>query len=140
MDVILSDYGLALAGVMVLVIISLVQAGHAAIAKGKAGLPPGATPPADFNDRAFRLDRAHMNSLEMLAPIVATVFGAIVVGIGATLLAAYVWLGVAARLVAWVFHAMEGQKAIQGPRSMAYVFIVATTFLLAATVLVKGVL
>ncbi|WP_352929717.1 MAPEG family protein [Mesorhizobium sp. M1088] len=55
--------------------------------------------PADDDNRLYRIDPVHMNSVEALAPPIAPAVLAMTVGVGAPTLATLVWAHLAIRLL-----------------------------------------
>jgi uncharacterized MAPEG superfamily protein len=69
-----AEYGHAIVAVLIYALLALVLNAATGIKKGALNLAPGDTHSADFDNAAYRLDRAYMNTIEMLAffaPIVA---------------------------------------------------------------------
>ena len=78
--------------------------------------------PADDSNLLYRIDRAHMNSVEALAPFVVPAVLAMLVGVGPTTLAVLVWLHVAIRLIHSATYLRGGNAAKGGSvRTILYV-------------------
>lgn len=115
-------YTLSIIGVLTLCLLSIVLAMYSGASKGRAGAPSGPVVPADDDNLLYRIDRAHMNSVEALAPFVVPAVLAMVVGVGPTTLAVLVWGHVAIRLVHLVTYLRGGNAAKGGSvRTILYV-------------------
>jgi uncharacterized MAPEG superfamily protein len=78
--------------------------------------------PADDDNRLYRIDRAHMNSVEALAPFVVPAVLAMMVGVVPTTLAVLVWVYIAIRLVHLTVYLRGGNAAKGGSvRTILYV-------------------
>jgi len=78
--------------------------------------------PADDTNLLYRIDRAHMNSVEALAPFVVPAVLAMLVGVGPTTLAVLVWVHVAIRLIHSAIYLRGGNAAKGGSvRTILYV-------------------
>lgn len=128
-------YGVSLAGLAVLTIMTLIMAPLAAMKKAKAGLLPGQEPPADFNSAAYRWDRIHANSVEALVTMSVATFLAIFAGISVWVVAVLVWVHVAARVGFWGVYAVNVGKPAGGLRSILFVVGRAMTLILAIAAL-----
>jgi uncharacterized MAPEG superfamily protein len=115
-------YTLSIIGVLALCFLSILLAVHSGSSKGRAGALSGPVLPADDDNRLYRIDRAHMNSVEALAPFVVPATVAMMVGVGPTTLAVLVWTYVAIRLVHVVIYLRGGNAAKGGSvRTILYV-------------------
>ena len=133
----LAQYGGALAGLMVLVLMQMAFSPLTGLAKGKAGIAPGAEPAADYASPTYRMHRLYANSAENLAPIAVAVFAAMAAGVSATFVGLMVWLHVAARIAYAVVLFQGIGKPHSGLRSICYVLGWLAVVVLAATVLMK---
>jgi hypothetical protein len=70
--------------VLALCLLSIILAIYSGSSKGRAGALCGPVLPADDDNRLYRIDRAHMNSVEALAPVVVPAVLAMMVGVGPT--------------------------------------------------------
>jgi hypothetical protein len=66
-------YTLSIIGVLALCLLSVLLAIYSGSSKGRAGALSGPVLPTDDNNLLYRIDRAHMNSVEALAPFVVPV-------------------------------------------------------------------
>lgn len=69
-----AEYGHAIIAVLIYALLAQVLNAATGIKKGSLNMAPGENYAPDFNNPAYRLDRAYMNTIEMLAffaPIVA---------------------------------------------------------------------
>ena len=128
-------YTLSIVGVLTLCLLSVLLAIYSGSSKGFAGVLSGPIIPADDDNPLYRIDRAHMNSVEALAPFVVPALLAMMVGVGPTTLAVLVWVHVALRLVHLAVY-LRGGKAAKGGsvRTILYVSgALATLVLIAVT-------
>jgi uncharacterized MAPEG superfamily protein len=115
-------YALSIIGVLALCLLSLLLAVYSGSSKGRAGALSGPVLPADDDRLLYRIDRAHMNSVEALAPFVVPAVLAMIVGVGTTTLAFLVWVHVAIRLIHLVVYLRGGNAAKGGNvRTILYV-------------------
>jgi uncharacterized MAPEG superfamily protein len=116
------DYAAAIIGLLALCLVSLLLAVFSGASKGRAGLLAGPVADARDDNRLYRIDRVHMNSVEALAPFAVPVVLAMLVGVDATLLAGLVWTHVALRLVHLAIYLRGGKPATGGSlRTILYV-------------------
>lgn len=115
-------YALSIVGVLALCLLSVLLAIHSGYSKGRAGALSGPVLPADDNNRLYRIDRAHMNSVEALAPFALPATLAMMVGVRPATLAVLVWVHVAIRLTHVVIYLRGGSAAKGGSvRTVLYV-------------------
>jgi uncharacterized MAPEG superfamily protein len=118
----LEAYTLSIVGVLALCLLSILLAIHSGSSKGRAGALSGPVLPADDRNLLYRIDRAHMNSVEALAPFVVPAVLAMLVGVGPTTLAVLVWVHVAIRLIHSAIYLRGGNAAKGGSvRTILYV-------------------
>lgn len=92
------------------------------MSKGKAGLLAGPVMDARDDNQLYRIDRVHMNSVEALAPFAVSAVVAMLIGVGAELLAVMVWLHFAIRFAHLVIYLRGGNAAKGGSvRTVLYV-------------------
>jgi len=70
-------YGHAITAIVIYAMVAQVLNALTGIAKGSNDMVPGAPYIADYTDKNYRLDRAYMNSVEMLVFTGALIFSAI---------------------------------------------------------------
>jgi uncharacterized MAPEG superfamily protein len=115
-------YAPSIVGVLALCLLSILLAIHSGSSKGRAGALSGPVLPADDRNLLYRIDRAHLNSVEALAPFIAPAVLAMWVGVGPTTLAVLVWLHVAIRLIHSAIYLRGGNAAKGGSvRTILYV-------------------
>jgi uncharacterized MAPEG superfamily protein len=115
-------YAPSIVGVLALCLLSILLAIHSGSSKGRAGALSGPVLPADDRNLLYRIDRAHMNSVEALAPFVVPAVLAMLVGVGPTTLAVLVWVHVAIRLIHSAIYLRGGNAAKGGGvRTILYV-------------------
>ena len=115
-------YALSIVGVLALCVLSILLAIHSGSSKERAGALSGPVLPADDRNLLYRIDRAHMNSVEALAPFVVPAVLAMLVGVGPTTLAVLVWVHVAIRLIHSALYLRGGNAAKGGSvRTILYV-------------------
>lgn len=130
-------YTLSIIGMLVLCLLSIVLAVYSGSSKGRAGALSGPVLPADDDNLLYRIDRAHMNSVEALAPFVVPAVLAMMVGVGPITLAVLVWLYAAIRLVHLAVY-LRGGKAAKGG-SMRTVLYVAGALVTVVLIVVTAV-
>ena len=128
-------YWLSILGMLALCFLSVALAILSGSSKGFAGALSGPVVPADDNNRLYRIDRVHMNSVEALAPFAVPAVLAMMVGVGRVALAALVWAHLAIRLVHLVVYLRGGNAAKGGSvRTILYVSgALVTTILILVT-------
>jgi len=115
-------YSASIVGVLLLCLISLLLASYSGMSKGAAGALSGPVLDARDENKLYRIDRVHMNSVEALAPFVVPAVVAMMVGVGPTTLAVLVWLHVGLRLAHLVVYLRGGNAAKGGNvRTVLYV-------------------
>lgn len=115
-------YTLSIIGVLALCLLSILLAIYSGSSKGRAGALSGPVLPADDDNQLYRIDRAHMNSVEALAPFVVPAVLAMMVGVGPATLAVLVWAYTAIRLVHLAVYLRGGNAAKGGSvRTILYV-------------------
>lgn len=118
----METYSLSIIGVLVLCLMSLGLAIYSGASKGRAGLLSGPVEDARDENPLYRVDRVHMNSVEALGPFAISAVLAMLVGVGATLLASLVWLHVVIRFVHMIVYLRGGEPAKGGKlRTILYV-------------------
>ncbi len=120
----MEPHSASIIGLLVLCLIPAVLGGAAGPVKGKAGRIGG--PVSDPGDENFiyRLDRAHMNGVENLAPFAVAAVLAMMVGLGAVYLAVLVWAQVVLRLSYSVVY-LRGGAAAKGGNLRTVLFVLA---------------
>lgn len=115
-------YTVSIIGVLALCLLSILLAVYSGSSKGRAGALSGPVLPADDDNRLYRIDRAHMNSVEALAAFIVPAVLAMMVGIGPTTLTVLVWSYVAIRLAHLSVYLRGGNAAKGGSvRTILYV-------------------
>lgn len=118
----MAAYTLSIIGVLALCFLSILLAVYSGSSKGRAGALSGPVLPADDDNRLYRIDRTHMNSVEALAPFVVPAVLGMMVGVGPTTLAVLVWVYIAIRLVHLAVYLRGGNAAKGGSvRTILYV-------------------
>lgn len=115
-------YTVSIVGVLALCLLSILLAIYSGVSKGRAGLLSGPVVPADDDSALYRIDRAHMNSVEALAPVVVPAVLAMLVRVGPTTLAVLIWGHLAIRLAHLLVYLRGGRAAKGGSvRTILYV-------------------
>lgn len=132
----LAQYAMSIVGVLALCLISLLLAVYSGRSKGAARALSGPVLDARDDNKLYRIDRAHMNSVAALTPFAVSAVIAMLVEVTPTLLAGLVWLHLAIRLV-HLFVYLRGGEAAKGGnlRTVLYVSSALVTMLL---ILVTG--
>ncbi|MDP5215633.1 MAPEG family protein [Ruegeria sp. 2205SS24-7] len=114
-------YSHAIASLVIFTLIILVMSPFTALAKQAKGLAPGATPEQDYDDRAYRMNRAYLNCTETLPAFLTVVVAAILTGASPFWVNLLASLALVARILMLVIHV----QGLGGPnmslRSFAYV-------------------
>lgn len=132
----MAAYTFSIVGVLALCLTSIVLAINSGYSKGRAGVLSGPVHPADDENPLYRIDRAHLNSVEALAPFVVPALLAMMVGVGPALLATLVWLYVLIRLAHVAIYLRGGNAAKGG--SVRTVLYVAGTVVTVILIIVTG--
>ncbi len=107
-------YWLSILGILALCLVSILLAIYSGVSKGRAGALAGPVVPANEDDRLYRIDRAHLNSVEALAVFVVPAILAMQVGVGPDLLATLVLLHLAIRVAHAAIYLRGGPAARGG--------------------------
>lgn len=130
-------YAFSIIGILALCLLSILLAIYSGSSKGRAGALSGPVLPADDDSLLYRIDRAHMNSVEALAPFVVPAVLAMVVGVRPTTLAALVWTYAAIRLIHLAVYLRGGNVAKGG--SLRTILYVAGALVTVILIVVTGV-
>ncbi len=133
-----ADYGHAVASVVVFTLVVLFMSPFTALAKQGKGLAPGATPDQDYNDKAYRLNRAYLNGTETLPAYLAVTAAAILMGVSPFWVNLLASIALVARLVMLVVHLRGIGKPSAGLRSVFYVVAWACMFVMGLMALVAA--
>ncbi|MGN6768969.1 MAG: MAPEG family protein [Rhizobiaceae bacterium] len=115
-------YTISIIGVLALCLLSILLAVNSGVSKGRAGALSGPVLPANDDNRLYRIDRAHMNSVEALAPFVVPAVLAMMVGVAPVMLAVLVWVYTLIRLAHLAVYLRGGNAAKGGSvRTILYV-------------------
>ncbi|CUJ86973.1 MAPEG family protein [Ruegeria denitrificans] len=117
----LSEYGHAVASVVIFTLIILLLAPFSALAKNAKGLAPGATPDQDYADKAYRLNRAYLNGTETLPAYLTVIVAAILMAVSPFWVNLLASVALLARLAMLVVHIRGIGKPATGLRSVLYV-------------------
>jgi len=136
----MAAYSSSVVGVLVLCLVSILLAIHSGSSKGRAGALSGPVLPADDENKLYRIDRVHMNTVEALPPFVVPAVLAMMVGVRPSTLATLVWIYIAIRLIHVVVY-LRGGKAARGGsiRTILYVSGAIVTVILIATTTVAAI-
>lgn len=77
----MQDYAIALIALAVYAVATQTVGAVSAVRKDSLGMPPGASHAPDYADPAYRLDRAHLNAVEILACFAPVVVAAVLIGV-----------------------------------------------------------
>ena len=118
----MDTYWLSILGMLALCLLSVLLAVYSGSSKGFAGVLSGPVVPADDANLLYRIDRAHMNSVEALAPFVVPATLAMLVGVSPATLAILVWAHLAIRGLHLAIYLRGGNAAKGGSvRTLLYV-------------------
>ncbi|KQX35734.1 MAPEG family protein [Devosia sp. Root436] len=127
----MEKYVLSTVGLLVLCLVSLVLAVYSGRSKGAAGALAGPVLDARDDNRLYRIDRVHMNSVEALTPFAIPTVLAMLLGVEPMLLAALVWLHLALRFIHLSVYLRGGEAARGGKlRTVLYVSSALVTLVL----------
>ena len=127
----MAGYSASIVGVLALCLLSLLLALYSGRSKGAAGALSGPVLDARDDNRLYRIDRVHMNSVEALTPFVASAIIAMLVGMAPAFLATLVWLHLGIRLVHLAVYLRGGEPAKGGHlRTVLYVSSALVTLVL----------
>lgn len=115
-----AEYGHALTALAGLAAVQLVLGPVSAVRKTRAGLAPGAEPPADYADPAYRWHRAHGNLAESMGPFVAATVAAMLAGAPAFWVNVFASLFLLVRLALVAVHVAGVGKPDMSVRSFTY--------------------
>jgi len=132
----LEQYATSIVGVLALCLLSLVLAVYSGRSKGAAGALSGPVLDARDDNKLYRIDRAHMNSVEALAPFAVPAVIAMLVGVEPMLLAGLVWLHVAIRFIHLAVYLRGGEAAKGG--NLRTVLYVSSALVTAVLIVVAG--
>lgn len=136
----MAAYSLSIVGVLVLCLLSILLAVYSGSSKGRAGALSGPVLPLDDDNLLYRIDRAHMNTVEALPPFVVPAVLAIMVGVRPVMLATLVWVYVAIRLIHVAVYLRGGNAAKGGSiRTVLYVSGALVTIILIAVATVAAI-
>ena len=79
----IADYRWAIAAIVIYAVIAQVFSALTGIRKGSLKMTPGTVPDQDYGNPSYRLDRAYMNTIEVLAYLGVVVVAAILAGVSA---------------------------------------------------------
>ncbi len=116
-----SEYGHAIASLVIFTLIVLVFSPFTALAKQAKGLAPGATPEQDYSDSAYRMNRAYLNCVETLPAFVVVTMAAILAGASPFWVNLLASLALLARMALLFIHVKGIGNPNMGPRTFAYV-------------------
>ena len=136
----MAAYSLSIVGVLALCLLSIVLAVYSGSSKGRAGALSGPVLPLDDDNLLYRIDRAHLNTVEALPPFVVSALLAMMVGVRPVTLATLVWVYVAMRLIHVAVY-LRGGKAAKGGsiRTILYVSGALVTVVLIAVTAVAAI-
>ncbi len=95
-----ADYRWAIAAIVIYAVIAQLLNALTGIRKGSLELTPGTAPDQDYSNPSYRLDRAYMNTVEVLAFLGLVVVAAILAGVSAAWVNALTTAALAFRICA----------------------------------------
>ena len=136
----MAAYSSSILGVLVLCLLSILLAVYSGRSKGRAGALSGPVLPLDDDNLLYRIDRAHLNTVEALPPFAIAAVLAIMVGVRPVTLAALVWIYVGIRFIHLAVY-LRGGKAAKGGsiRTILYVSGALVTVVLIAVTVVGAI-
>lgn len=117
----IAEYGHAIAALAGTAVFQLLLGPLSAMRKTRAGLAPGAEPPADYGNPAYRWHRAHANLAESMGPFAAATVAAILAGAPAFWVNLFASLFLVLRFVLAAVHVAGIGKPDMSVRSVIFV-------------------
>lgn len=132
-------YAVAIASLALYALVTQFLAPMAGMASAKAGLIPGASPPADYASRLYRIHRAYQNSVDNTGTFAAVVTAAVLAGASPVWINLFALIAVIARAAMVVVHIRGIGRPDRGPRSMLYALGSLMTILIGLAALAAAV-
>ncbi len=114
-------YAHAIAALALMGVVVLLLGPVSALKKQAMGLAPGATPPEDYANAAYRWHRAYGNASDSLGVFIAVTAAAILAGASPFWVNWLASIFIVARVVMLVLHVGGIGRADIGPRSFAFI-------------------
>ena len=116
-----AQYGHALLAMVGVAVFQMLLSPLSAMRKTRAGIAPGAQPPADYGDACYRWHRAYGNLAESVGAFVAVTVAAILAGAAPFWVNLFASIFLAVRVVLAVVHIKGIGKPDMSVRSFTYV-------------------
>ncbi|MDF1607551.1 MAPEG family protein [Hoeflea sp. YIM 152468] len=117
----IAAYSTGMISLLIFVLIVLLQSALVGAGKAKAGLVPGSDPAADYDNGLYRLNRSHLNGVEIMPAAGIALFAAILTGVSSWWVNLLMALFLLARIVYVAVYARNVGKPVQGVRTFVYV-------------------
>lgn len=114
-------YGYAIASMSATALFGLLINPITALLKLMKGLPSGATPPEDYKDGTYRLNRAYLNLSEVMGFFVAVTVAAMFAGVDPGWVNSLALIFLVSRILHFVVHIAGVGPMNFGPRTVAFV-------------------
>ena len=112
-----SQYGHALVSVLIYALVAQVLNAVTGIRKGNENLQPGASFEQSYDNKSYRIDRAYLNTIEMLVFYAAIVFASVLAGANPFWINLLASAGLLCRLIANAVYIRGIGKAYGGVRT-----------------------
>ena len=117
----IAAYGPAIIAILVYTLITLLQGAIVGAKKATANMTPGGDPENNYDDALFRINRAHQNAVESLAPITIALLACVLTGVSAWWVNILLALFVVIRVIYIYIYLGNLGKASNGTRTFVYV-------------------
>lgn len=116
-----ATYSLGIISLLIFVLIVLLQSALVGAGKAKAGLTPGSDPEANYDNVLYRMDRAHLNGVEIMPAAAVALVISILVGVSSWWVNLLMGLFLLTRIIYIAIYAKNVGAPAQGVRTMVYV-------------------
>ncbi len=117
-----AEYSHAIVAIALTALIGLAINPFSAIWKTSKGVTAGGPPNADYEDPAYRMDRAYQNLTEMMGIFTGVTAAAILAGASPFWVNLFASLFFVSRIAVAYVHVKGIGKPVQGPRTFIFVF------------------
>lgn len=117
----IATYSLGIISLLIFVLIVLVQSALVGVGKGKAGVTPGADPEPNYDNALYRMDRAHLNGVEIMPAAAVALIISILVGVSSWWVNLLMGIFLLTRIAYIAIYAKNVGAQVQGARTMIYV-------------------
>lgn len=133
----IAAYSTGIISLLIFVLIVLLQSALVGAAKAKAGVVPGSDPAADYDNGLYRLNRSHLNGVEIMPAAAIALFASVLAGVSSWWVNLLMALFLLARIVYVVIYAQNVGKPAQGVRTFVYIAGWAMLVVLCVTAIIR---